>query len=115
MRCLARLDLRGATVALHLIVPPLALLAWSWLLTTGISAVTWWTGSGSAPLLVALLSGGLASLVVWRAVARFIGWRTAWSRLSRMPGYVFRKAPMYARYLWDRERRWRRTDRDRSA
>ena len=99
-------------MALDLCVPPLALLAA--LLVGGVlaaAAVSWWIGDATVGLVYGLLLVGFGSaiLIAWHVRGREI---VRFSELLSIPLYIAVKLPVYFRFIFKRERRWVRTDRD---
>lgn len=101
-------------LALDLCIPPLALLALMVLVACGFGA--WMAGSGwegtlaAASAALALLGFGTAVLLAWYSAGR------RWVRLSELasaPLYVLKKIPVYAGFLFKRQKEWVRTSRQR--
>ena len=98
-------------VALDLAVPPLSLLVFSGLLAGAVSFVgAWLSGSWWVVLLLGVASGaaGLGLCVAWAAFARQ---RLPLRAIAAIPAYVLKKLPIYAGFLWHRQRAWVRTER----
>ena len=105
-----RFDLMA--LGLDLLVPPLALLVFLWLLTffatfaAGLLSLSW----------VPAIVSGTAGLLLFVAIT------TAWYRFGRkiiplgkllsVPFYVAWKIPLYLKFLFQRQTAWVRTDRD---
>lgn len=105
-------DWRPVSLALDLVVPPLALLL---SLTAGTCAVTLiWSGSGhsAVPMIVAL-AGFLALFtsvsIAWHGWGREV---LSVGSLVYIPLYVLGKLPMYAKFFTRRQKSWVRTRRD---
>jgi cellulose synthase/poly-beta-1,6-N-acetylglucosamine synthase-like glycosyltransferase len=105
-----RLDL--AVLALDLAIPPLSLLVMAWAAVWLAAFAGWLVGCGLLPLAIASALGGLLALSV------FTGW-AAWCRqqvplraLVLAPGYALWKLPIYAAFVFKRQREWVRTERD---
>lgn len=107
-------DASALALALDLCIPPLALLAVLVLVSVGVGA--WMAGSGWHGNLAAASAGlafvgfGLAVLLAWHSVGR------RWVRLSELataPLYVLKKIPLYAGFLFKRQKEWVRTSRQR--
>lgn len=99
-------------LALDLCIPPLALLALLVVAACGFGA--WMASTGGAGVVAAawagaaLLGFGAAVLLAWRSAGR------RWVRLSELasaPVYVLKKIPMYAGFLFKRQKEWVRTSR----
>ena len=107
-----RRDLPLLGLALDLCVPPLALLAAALIGGTVAAAlVSWWVGDPALGLVYALLLAvfAAAALAAWwargRDLVRFV-------ELLSIPLYIALKVPLYVRFLFRREKRWVRTERD---
>jgi cellulose synthase/poly-beta-1,6-N-acetylglucosamine synthase-like glycosyltransferase len=105
-----RLDL--AILALDLAIPPLSLLVLAWAAVWLAAFAGWIIGCGLLPLATASALGGVLTLAV------FAGW-AAWCRqqvplraLILAPGYALWKLPIYAAFVFKRQREWVRTQRD---
>jgi hypothetical protein len=98
-------------VALDLAVPPLALLVLSGLVAVAVSLVgawlngTWWV---ILPLGLAAGAAGMGLCVAWAVFARK---RLPLRAMVAIPVYVLKKLPIYAGFLWNRQRAWVRTER----
>jgi cellulose synthase/poly-beta-1,6-N-acetylglucosamine synthase-like glycosyltransferase len=108
-----RLEL--AAMMADLAVPPLSLLA---AMNAAMLAVTFIWGIGMANWTPAAIAGGTAVLL--SASIAIAWWRFARDRvpfriLLTVPVYVVTKLPLYATFLFRRERTWVRTGRNRSA
>jgi len=104
-----RLDL--AAMMADLAVPPLSLLA---AMNAAVLAVTFVWGIGTASWTLAAIAGGTAVLLsVSIAIAwwRFARDRVPFHILLTVPVYVVTKLPLYATFLFRRERAWIRTGR----
>ena len=108
---IARRDLRLAGLALDLAVPPLALLT-GLLVVNGLVAAAGAAlgGSGVAlSLAVTLVAAfGGAVLLAWAVGGRDL---VRLAELLAVPWYVLAKLPVYARFLFKRQKAWVRTDR----
>jgi cellulose synthase/poly-beta-1,6-N-acetylglucosamine synthase-like glycosyltransferase len=107
-------DGRLLGMALDLCVPPLALLAAALLGATGLAALVSWRAEDGTllSLYVFLLAVFVATaLLAWRARGRDL---VRLVELLSIPLYVAAKLPLYARFVFRREKRWVRTDRDNS-
>jgi cellulose synthase/poly-beta-1,6-N-acetylglucosamine synthase-like glycosyltransferase len=108
-----RVDLLAMTA--DLVVPPLSLLTATNVLAVAVT-VSWMLSSGL--WLPALVAGGAACLLVgsvfiswWRFARESVPFRS----LLAIPGYVLIKLPLYATFIFRRERTWIRTTRSSSA
>jgi cellulose synthase/poly-beta-1,6-N-acetylglucosamine synthase-like glycosyltransferase len=105
-----RLGLLGA--AIDLAVPPLSLLVLAWgvvcLATIG-GAIA---GLGFVPLVVTAVSGLLLAASMWLSLACFGDGLTVGAVFAAVPRYVVGKVPIYASFLFRRQKAWVRTDRD---
>jgi len=108
-----RVDLLAMTA--DLAVPPLSLLTAMNVLAVAVT-VSWMFSSGL--WLPALVAGGAAFLLVdavliswWRFARQSVPFRL----LLAIPGYVLIKLPLYATFIFRRERTWIRTTRGSSA
>ncbi|NNJ24557.1 glycosyltransferase family 2 protein [Alienimonas chondri] len=105
-------DLRAIGLAADLAVPPFSMLVAGWFAVAAVLAfVAWWTG-----FIAALVVHGVAGAMVAAAVV--IGWatfgrdRVSAAALLSVPKFVFRKLPIYSRFLTNRvETEWVRTER----
>jgi cellulose synthase/poly-beta-1,6-N-acetylglucosamine synthase-like glycosyltransferase len=101
-----RLGLLGA--AIDLAVPPLSLLVLAWgvvcLATVG-GAIA---GFGFVPLVVTGVAGLLLAAAMWLSLTYFGDGLT----VGAVPRYVVGKVPIYASFLFRRQKAWVRTDRD---
>ncbi|MEJ5990289.1 glycosyltransferase family 2 protein [Ramlibacter sp. PS3R-8] len=101
-------------LAVDLCIPPLALLALLVLVACGFGA--WLAGAGWQGNLAAALSAlaflafAVSVLLAWYSVGR------RWVRLSELataPMYVLKKIPLYAGFVFKRQKEWVRTSRQR--
>jgi cellulose synthase/poly-beta-1,6-N-acetylglucosamine synthase-like glycosyltransferase len=102
-------------LALELSVPPLSLLFLLWAVAlTG--AVAFWQFAEGSPLPAAVAAcGGLAVLLaIFAAWAKFGRDRLPLTALLAAPFYVLWKVPIYATFLFRRQKKWNRTE-DRPA
>jgi len=98
-------------MAMDLAVPPLALLVMLWALITAAAAAAWWLAGIGGPLLAMLAGGLLLLLAVIAAWARFGRSIMPARALLAVPLYVIWKLPLYAAFLFHREKAWVRTRR----
>ncbi len=108
---IARRDLRLAGLALDLAVPPLALLTGLLVVDALVAAAGAALGGsgvalGLAVTLVAAFGG--AVLLAWAVGGRDL---VRLAELLAVPWYVLAKLPVYARFLFKRQKAWVRTDR----
>jgi cellulose synthase/poly-beta-1,6-N-acetylglucosamine synthase-like glycosyltransferase len=113
-RALRTRNAGAMALALDLCIPPLALLALMVLVACGFGA--WMAGSGwqgglaAAAAALALAGFAMAVLLAWYSAGR------RWVRLSELasaPLYVLKKIPVYAGFLFKRQKEWVRTSRQR--
>lgn len=98
--------------ALHLLVPPLALLVMLAVLALAAAIVLALLGASWTPAIAlsALLAfAGLALLAAWVAEGRQT---LPWQSLIQIPFYALRKVPIYAGLIVSRQTAWTRTRRD---
>jgi cellulose synthase/poly-beta-1,6-N-acetylglucosamine synthase-like glycosyltransferase len=114
-RALRTRNAAALALAIDLCIPPLALLA-----VLVIGAFGWgaWMAAGGGPggiaaavaAALAFAGFGVAALLAWASVGR------RWVRLSELataPVYVLKKIPLYAGFLFKRQKEWVRTSRQR--
>lgn len=109
---LARRDARLLALALDLGVPPLALLVLLLLAVCALAGGAALLGWGWVPLAAALVCLTLLAMAVGMA---WWGWGRAVVSardLCSVPFYVLAKLPVYAGYLFKRQKEWVRTDRE---
>jgi cellulose synthase/poly-beta-1,6-N-acetylglucosamine synthase-like glycosyltransferase len=114
-RALRTRNAAALALAVDLCIPPLALLAVLLLVSCALGA--WmagrgWPGGGlaAATSALALLAFAGAVLLAWSSVGR------RWVRLSELasaPLYILKKLPVYAGFLFRRQKEWVRTTRQR--
>jgi cellulose synthase/poly-beta-1,6-N-acetylglucosamine synthase-like glycosyltransferase len=104
-----------AAMSADLAVPPLSLLAATDALTLAITLL--WALSSAIWLPFAIACGAVALLFTSTGIAwwRFARDRVSFRTLLTVPGYVLAKLPLYATFLFRRERAWIRTTRGTSA
>ena len=110
-QALRRRDVRLLALALDLGVPPLALLVLLLLAVCALAGGAALLGGGWAPLAAALACLALLAIAVGMA---WWGWGRAVVSardLCSVPFYVLAKLPVYAGYLFKRQKEWVRTDR----
>lgn len=101
--------------AIDLMIPPLALLVQVWMVATLATAVatallslSWW------PLGILLVAGAnisVAVLTAWWSQGRD---QLSMAQLCSVPFYIVSKLPLYVSAIFNRQRAWRRTERDSS-
>jgi cellulose synthase/poly-beta-1,6-N-acetylglucosamine synthase-like glycosyltransferase len=98
-------------IALDFLVPPLALLTLLTIVsTTFLITIGIWSGDWSS-LLVLTFVGSFAATGVGLAWLRFGRELIPGQFLLHVPGYVFRKLNIYARFVTQRQKEWIRTQR----
>ncbi len=108
---LRRRDARLLGMALDLCVPPLALLA-TLLLGLDVASIVLWTIGSPAwlpgvPLALTLAFIATATLA-WTLRGRDL---VRFRELMSIPLYILTKLPIYARFLFRRQKQWVRTER----
>ena len=99
-------------MALDLAVPPLALLCMVWALVAGASAFVAWRWGGRLPAFVAGGGGALLLLAVFLAWVRHGRRHVPGHALVFAPLYILWKIPLYAAFLFRRQKEWVRTARE---
>lgn len=113
---LRRGDVGLCALGLDLLVPPLSLFAMLLGATTAIALVLASLGVASpAPALFLLLLAAGCALAVLAAWSQFGRALIPLATLLGAPLYVLWKIPIYVSFLFRRERRWVRTERDQEA
>jgi cellulose synthase/poly-beta-1,6-N-acetylglucosamine synthase-like glycosyltransferase len=110
-KAMVRTDVRLLGMALDLCVPPLALLAMLLIALDGAGVVLWALGASAAVAVVALsvtLMFVAAALSAWAIRGRGL---ISFAELLSIPFYVLTKLPIYARFLFRRQKDWVRTER----
>jgi cellulose synthase/poly-beta-1,6-N-acetylglucosamine synthase-like glycosyltransferase len=98
-------------LALELSVPPLSLLFLLWAVVLAGAVAFWRLGEGSPlPALVAACGGLAVVLAVLAAWAKFGRDRLPLTALMAAPLYVLWKVPIYATFLFRRQKKWNRTE-----
>ena len=100
-------------LAFDLAIPPLTLLALIWLAATCLAAATFYVHLSSFyPLLLLLSSGTLLLLTILLAWVLFCpGQILPVASLISVPFYILWKVPLYAAFLFRRQKTWVRTQR----
>lgn len=115
-RLLARALLRGrltlAAQVLDLLVPPLALLAMMELAALAVAVLAFVVLGWVAPVVVSAATLLMLAAAVLLARARYAADIIRVRDLLTVPAYVLRKLPLYARFVFARQREWVRTKRD---
>ena len=115
-RLLARALLRGrltlAAQVLDLLVPPLALLAMMELAALAVAVLAFVVLGWVAPVVVSAATLLMLVAAVLLARARYAADIIRVRDLLTVPAYVLRKLPLYARFVFARQREWVRTKRD---
>jgi hypothetical protein len=102
-------------LALELSVPPLSLLFLLWAVVLAGAVAFWRLGEGSPlPALVTACGGLAVVLAILAAWAKFGRDRLPFTALMAAPFYVLWKVPIYATFLFRRQKKWNRTE-DRPA
>jgi cellulose synthase/poly-beta-1,6-N-acetylglucosamine synthase-like glycosyltransferase len=99
-------------MALDLCVPPLALLAGLLMLSLMVAAVGCFAGAGSAGIALASIPLCIfvgAAVLAWTARGRDL---VRPAEMLSVPWYIFAKIPLYLRFVFKRQKKWVRTDRD---
>lgn len=113
VKSLVNLDLRGILVALDLCIPPLALLGLADVGTIIFTTLATACGASPYPLFAAIaatVAAGITIMLAWYSEGRPY---VSSAALARLPLYIGRKLPMYARLLVrGAPRDWIRTERD---
>ena len=104
-----RLDLLA--MALDLLVPPLAFLGATWVVSMLCLAIAWWCGASWIPLAVL---GGVGGGACFAALAAWWVWCSESipvSALVLVPWYLLRKVPIYLSFFFQPQQQWVRTER----
>lgn len=102
-------------MALDLAVPPLALLCLVWAVAAGASLALALKKLSPLPLMVSGGSGALLVLAVFLSWVRHARGRIPGRVLVLAPIYILWKIPLYAAFLFRRQKAWVRTPRDPST
>ena len=105
-----RLDLFW--LGLDLAIPPLALLACSWLAVWAFALVLVSAGASPAPLVAVTFLGTMLTIAVFAGWAAHCHQQIPLAALLAAPLYAAWKLPIYAAFLVKRQREWIRTQRD---
>ena len=106
-------DLGLLVLALDLCMPPLAMLTTlvgaPWILGAAAAASGgWW------PLLLASITFALLGALIFASWAVYGRANVSPVQLLMVPGYILRKFPLYARFLFAKQAHWVRSNRDRA-
>jgi cellulose synthase/poly-beta-1,6-N-acetylglucosamine synthase-like glycosyltransferase len=99
-------------LALELAVPPLSVLALTWVSALGFTIAGASLGDPLLPAEAIFTAGSVFLLLLLVAWARFAGLRTTLRALVLAPAYVLWKVPLYIAWFRDREKSWRKTSRE---
>lgn len=99
-------------LALDMSVPPLSLLVIIWLAVTGLAIFAATLGISGIPALILSLEGLLILLAIVGAWAKFGRADLPVLTLLSVPFYIVWKIPLYFSFLWRRQTKWVRTERD---
>jgi cellulose synthase/poly-beta-1,6-N-acetylglucosamine synthase-like glycosyltransferase len=106
-------DIALVSLALDLMVPPLAFLMLCWFVAVLGTAFGWLLGASSVPLFALLVAGMLTLFVILSGWWTFCRRHVPFYSLMSLPIYVFRKLPIYGSFLLGRSAtQWVRTQRD---
>lgn len=103
-----RIDL--FVLGLDLLVPPLSLLVMVWLL--GMILAVSSLGLGAAPVILLAVTGGLITIAILSAWAKYCRKQLPIQMLLSIPLYVLWKIPLYLAFIFKRQKAWVRTERD---
>jgi len=99
--------------ALDLAIPPLSFLVLLWLLVTFVSLLGIILGLSSLiPLVLLGLAGSSILLSIVLSWAKFARDEISLVTLLKIPFYILWKIPIYFSFLWRREEKWIRTERN---
>ena len=105
-------NLRTLALGLDLLVPPLALFVLTWAILVLAVGTAWLVGAAVWPFVALLTGGGLFFSAIALGWAVFCRRQVPVVALLAVPGFVFRKLPIYARFLLGRgQKQWVRTPR----
>ncbi len=105
-----RLDL--LTLALDLVVPPLALLVFIWLAALSVMLAAGAILKLWIPAIILMVAGGMLLVAVGSAWLKFGRNDIPLSKLLAVPLYIAWKIPLYLKFLVQRQTAWVRTERD---
>jgi cellulose synthase/poly-beta-1,6-N-acetylglucosamine synthase-like glycosyltransferase len=98
--------------ALETAIPPLSLLALLWTATFAASLLAGGLTGYWPPSVLLGVSGAIATASLLTAWLRFSSRKTVWKSVCAAPHYVVRKIPLYASFLFARQKTWTRTARE---
>lgn len=99
-------------LALDMCVPPLSLLVMIWLAVTGVAIFAATLGVSGIPAIILSLEGLLILISIVGAWAKFGRADLPVLTLLSVPFYIVWKIPLYFSFLWRRQTKWVRTERD---
>lgn len=99
-------------LALDMCVPPLSLLVMIWIVVTGLAVFAATFGISWIPVVILALEGVLIFLSIVGAWAKFGRADLPILTLLSVPFYIVWKIPLYFSFLWRRQTKWVRTERD---
>lgn len=99
-------------LALDMCVPPLSLLVMIWLAATGMAIFAATLGISWIPAVILSLEGLLIFISIVSAWAKFGRDDLPVLTLLSVPFYIVWKIPLYFSFLWRRQTKWVRTERD---
>ena len=105
-----RFDLMA--LGLDLLVPPLALMVFLWLITFVVTFAAGMLSIGWIPAIVSAAAGLMLFIAIATAWYRFGRKIIPLGKLLSVPLYVAWKIPLYLKFLFERQTAWVRTDRD---
>lgn len=105
-----RLDLW--VIALDLSIPPLSLLVSLWLGLTLISVLMIIFHISYIPFVLLTMAGLIIFTAIFIAWVKFGKEELPLITLVKIPLYILWKIPLYCKFLWKRENKWIRTERD---
>lgn len=99
-------------LALDMCVPPLSLLVMIWVAVTGLAIFAATLGISGIPAVILSLEGVLILIAIVGAWAKFGRADLPILTLLSVPFYIAWKIPLYFSFLWRRQTKWVRTERD---
>jgi cellulose synthase/poly-beta-1,6-N-acetylglucosamine synthase-like glycosyltransferase len=99
-------------IALDLCVPPLSLLVMFWLATTGGALLAGELGASRIPAILLLIEGFFVLISIISAWFKFCRAILPLETLFSIPLYILWKIPIYLAFLFERETKWIRTQRN---
>jgi cellulose synthase/poly-beta-1,6-N-acetylglucosamine synthase-like glycosyltransferase len=98
-------------IALDLSIPPLTLLVALWLGAAILAGAAWWLGASPLPMRLLAGGGGALLATLGLAWAVFCRRQVPLRTFAAVPWYMLRKLPIYAGFVFRRQRDWVRTER----